>query len=70
MGHNADPSAVQVQMRGIFSDAQELGARSIAQAQIILTKEQWAKLPDAVKHPHVGVRPDPGRRRSRRPAAG
>jgi len=51
MGHNADPAAVQVQMRGIFGDAQELGARSIAQAQIILTKEQWAKLPDQVKHP-------------------
>jgi hypothetical protein len=51
MGNNADPAAVQVQMRGIFSDAQELGARSIAEAQIILTKEQWAKLPDAVKHP-------------------
>ena len=51
MGNNADPAAVQVQMRGIFADAQELGARSIAQAEIILTKEQWAKLPDAVKHP-------------------
>ena len=51
MGNNADQAAVQVQMRGIFGDAQELGARSIAQAQIILTKEQWAKLPDQVKHP-------------------
>jgi len=51
MGNNADQAAVQVQMRGIFGDAQELGARSIAQAQIILTKEQWAKLPDNVKHP-------------------
>ena len=51
IGNNADPAAGQVQMRGIFADAQELGARSIAQAQIILTKEQWAKLPDNVKHP-------------------
>jgi hypothetical protein len=51
MGHNADQAAIQVQMRGLFGDAQELGARSIAQAQIILTKEQWAKLPDNVKHP-------------------
>jgi hypothetical protein len=51
LGNNADAAAVQVQMRGIFADAQELGARSIAQAQLILTKEQWAKLPDNVKHP-------------------
>jgi hypothetical protein len=51
MGNNADQAAVQVQLRGIFADAQELGARSIAEAQIILTKEQWAKLPDTVKHP-------------------
>jgi hypothetical protein len=51
IGNNADQAAVQVQLRGIFADAQELGARSIAEAQIILTKEQWAKLPDPVKHP-------------------
>jgi hypothetical protein len=51
MGNNADQAAIQVQLRGVFGDAQELGARSIAEAQIILTKEQWAKLPDAVKHP-------------------
>jgi hypothetical protein len=51
MGNNADQAAVQVQLRGIFAVAQELGARSIAEAQIILTKEQWAKLPDPVKHP-------------------
>jgi hypothetical protein len=51
MGHNADPAAVQVQLRGIFANAQELGARSIAEAQQILNKDQWDKLPDQVKHP-------------------
>ena len=51
MGNNVDQAAIQVQLRGIFSNAQELGARSIAQAQIILSKEQWTKLPDNVKHP-------------------
>jgi hypothetical protein len=51
MGHNADAAAVQVQMRGIFANAQELGARSIAEAQQILNKDQWDKLPEQVKHP-------------------
>jgi len=51
MGNNADQAAVQVQLRGVFADAQELGAKSIAEAEIILTKEQWSKLPDQVKHP-------------------
>ena len=51
MGNNADQAAVQVQLRGVFADAQQLGAKSIAEAEIILTKEQWAKLPEQVKHP-------------------
>lgn len=51
MGNNADQAAVQVQLRGVFADAQNLGAKSIAEAEIILTKEQWAKLPEQVKHP-------------------
>ncbi|HEY2849547.1 MAG TPA: carboxypeptidase regulatory-like domain-containing protein [Gemmatimonadaceae bacterium] len=51
IGNNADQAAIQVQLRGILSDAQQMGARAIAETQIILTKEQWAKLPDNVKHP-------------------
>jgi hypothetical protein len=51
MGHNADQGAVQVQLRGIFANAQELGAKSISEAQIVLTKEQWDKLPEQVRHP-------------------
>lgn len=51
MGNNADQAAVQVQLRGVFADAQQLGAKSIAEAEIILTKEQWAKLPEQVRHP-------------------
>jgi Carboxypeptidase regulatory-like domain len=67
IGNNADPAAVQVQLRGIFGDAQELGARSIAQAQIILTKDQWAKLPDRVKHPLSVFGPIQGGGRGGRP---
>ncbi|MGH7656463.1 MAG: carboxypeptidase regulatory-like domain-containing protein [Gemmatimonadaceae bacterium] len=51
LGNNADQAAIQVQLRGILAGAQQIGARSIAEAQIILTKEQWAKLPENVKHP-------------------
>ncbi|HXD23158.1 MAG TPA: hypothetical protein VN613_07350, partial [Gemmatimonadaceae bacterium] len=43
---------IQVQLRSILADAQAMGARAIAEAQIILTKDQWAKLPDNVKHPN------------------
>ncbi len=71
MGNNADPGAVQVQLRGVFSDAQELGAKSIAQAQIILSKEQWDKLPDQVKHPQSVFGPiQGGGGRGGRPPAG
>jgi hypothetical protein len=51
IGNNADQAAIQVQLRGILAEAQQIGARAIAQVQIILTKDQWAKLPDNVKHP-------------------
>lgn len=51
IGNNADQAAIQVQLRGILAEAQQIGARAIAQAQIILTKDQWAKLPENVKHP-------------------
>ena len=51
IGNNADQAAIQVQLRGILAEAQQIGARAIAQAQIILTKDQWAKLPENIKHP-------------------
>ena len=51
IGNNADQAAIQVQLRGILADAQQMGARAIAEVQIILTKEQWAKLPENIKHP-------------------
>ena len=51
MGNNADPAAVQIQLRPILVEAQELGAKSINEAKQILTPAQWAKLPDRIKAP-------------------
>jgi hypothetical protein len=51
IGNNAEPGALQLQLRPILAEAQQLGATTIHQAQIILTSEQWAKLPDRIKNP-------------------
>jgi hypothetical protein len=51
MGNNADPQAVQVQLRPILVEAQELGAKSIKEAQQILSPGQWAKLPERIRNP-------------------
>jgi hypothetical protein len=60
VGNNPDPAAVQLQMRPILVEAQELGAKSIKEAQTILTKEQWAKLPERVRNPPAVFGPGPG----------
>jgi hypothetical protein len=60
VGNNADPQSVQVQMRPILVEAQELGARSIKQAQLLLTKDQWAKLPERIRSPQAVFGPGPG----------
>jgi len=44
-----------------------MGARAIAETQIILTKEQWAKLPDNIKHPLSVFGPIQGGGRGGRP---
>jgi hypothetical protein len=60
IGNNADPQSIQVQMRPILVDAQELGAKSIKEAQSILTKEQWAKLPERIRSPQAVFGPGIG----------
>jgi hypothetical protein len=53
LGNNVDPAAVQVQLRPILVEAQELGAKSIKEAQQILTPAQWAKLPERIRSPQA-----------------
>jgi hypothetical protein len=60
VGNNPDPAAVQLQMRPILVEAQELGAKSNKEAQAILTKEQWSKLPERVRSPQAVFGPGPG----------
>lgn len=62
IGNNADPAAAMATLRPVLAEAQELGARSISQAQTVLTKDQWAKVPERIKAPRQifgpgGVRP-------------
>ena len=51
LGNNAEPGAMQIQIRPLLVEAQQFGATEINSAQIILTAEQWAKLPDQIRHP-------------------
>ncbi|HVZ49738.1 MAG TPA: carboxypeptidase regulatory-like domain-containing protein [Gemmatimonadaceae bacterium] len=60
LGNNAEPGALQIQIRPLLVDAQQLGLTSVHQAQVILTPEQWAKLPDRIKHPQAIFGPAPG----------
>ena len=60
IGNNADPPAMQIQLRPILVEAQDLGAKSNKEAQLILTKEQWAKLPERLRNPQAVFGPGPG----------
>jgi len=48
---NADPQQLGLKMRGKIEEARTLAQKAIADAQKILTPEQWAKLPKTVKEP-------------------
>lgn len=48
---NADPQQLGQKMRGKIQEARTLAQKAIADAQKILTPEQWAKLPKTVKEP-------------------
>ena len=50
-GNNVDQAALTAYLRPVLAEAQNLGAKAVREAQIILTKEQWAKLPDRMKNP-------------------
>lgn len=48
---NADPLQVGMRMRDRVQEARALGEKAIADAEKILTPEQWAKIPKNVKEP-------------------
>jgi hypothetical protein len=50
-GNNVDQAALAAYLRPVLAEAQDLGAKAVREAQIILTKEQWAKLPERMKNP-------------------
>jgi hypothetical protein len=48
---NADPMQLGMRMRGRIQEGRALAEKAIAEAQKILTPEQWAKVPKNVKEP-------------------
>ncbi len=50
-GNNVDQAALTAYLRPVLAEAQDLGAKSIGEAKIILTKEQWDKLPERLRNP-------------------
>jgi hypothetical protein len=50
-GSNVDQAALTAYLRPVLTEAQELGAKSIGEAKIILRKEQWDRLPERIKNP-------------------
>ena len=48
---NADPMQLGMRMRSRIQEARALAEKAIAEAQKILTPEQWAKVPKNVKEP-------------------
>ncbi len=61
-GNNVDNNAMLAFLRPVLVEAQELGALSVKQAQLILTKEQWAKLPERIRNPTAVFGPGGGGR--------
>ncbi|MBI1809853.1 MAG: TonB-dependent receptor [Gemmatimonadetes bacterium] len=59
-GNNVEPQAMLAFLRPVLSEAQELGAKSVREAQVILTKEQWAKLPERLRNPSAVFGPGRG----------
>lgn len=54
IGNNADPAAMVAQLSGPQEDAQKLQAQALKDAEAVLTKEQWAKVPPRIKTPRPG----------------
>lgn len=52
-GPNVEPAAMLAFLRPVLAEAQDLGAKSVREAQIILSKEQWAKLPERTRNPQA-----------------
>ena len=50
-GANVEQQAMLAFLRPVLTEAQDLGAKSVREAQVILTKEQWAKLPERIRNP-------------------
>ena len=48
---NADPQQLGIKMRGKIQEGRSLAQKAIADAQKILTPEQWAKVPKTIKEP-------------------
>jgi len=52
-GNNVEQQAMLAYLRPVLTEAQDLGAKSIREAQVILTKEQWEKLPERIRNPQT-----------------
>jgi hypothetical protein len=51
---NGDPMQLGIKMRGKIQEGRKLAETAIADAQKILTPEQWAKVPKTIKEPLQG----------------
>ena len=61
LGNNPDPAAAMAALRPVLAEAQDLGAKSIVRARLVLTTEQWAKVPERIKTPRQIFGPGGGR---------
>jgi hypothetical protein len=59
-GTRPDPGILFAKLRPKLALARTNQQNALAKAKTILTPEQWAKLPDAVKTPGAGRRPGAG----------
>jgi hypothetical protein len=50
-GRDSDPQALAAKMRSTIQDARKLSDKAIIEAQKILTRDQWARLPKGVQEP-------------------
>jgi len=64
-GNNVDNQAMLAFLRPVLVEAQDLGGLSIKQAQLILSKDQWAKLPERMRNPAAVFGPGGGGRGGR-----
>ncbi len=69
-GNNVEQQAMLAFLRPVLTEAQDLGAKSVREAQVILTKEQWAKLPERIRNPTAVFGPGGGGRGGGPPGGG